>query len=151
MYSVQIDAGDRAQRKQTGKYPHGQKFSHIQNLTEKMAKPRFGQSFLPGSEVACSTSRSMILLYSSVFNTFSFMMAENSRNIGLSCLAAAGLLSYDIITRKGGCCQWVGRRVTAQPSAYAVPSHSFVPPGSPSTGIRLLRRRVRLHSFSANL
>ena len=24
-------------------------------------------------------------------------------------------------------------------------------PGSPSTGIRLLRRRVRLHSFSANL
>ena len=23
-------------------------------------------------------------------------------------------------------------------------------PGSPSTGIRLLRRRVRLHSFSAN-
>ena len=49
MYSVQIDAGDRVQRKQTGKYPHGQKFSHIQNLTEKMAKPRFGQSFLPGS------------------------------------------------------------------------------------------------------
>ena len=49
VHSAYIDAGDRAQRKQTGKYPHRQEFSHIQNLTEKMAKPRFGQSFLPGS------------------------------------------------------------------------------------------------------
>ena len=40
--------------------------------------------------------------------------------------------------------------VIAQPSAYAVLSPLFVAPGSPSTGSRTLRRRVRLHSFSAN-
>ena len=43
-----------------------------------------------------------------------------------------------------------GSLVIAQPFAHAVPSPLFVTPGSPGTGIRLLRRRVRLHSFSEN-
>ena len=41
-------------------------------------------------------------------------------------------------------------RVTTQSFAYTVPSPLLVTPGSPSMGIRLLRRRVRLNSFPAN-